>query len=85
MINNNSGFFFLGVVFPYQSKTGRYSFTFHEAKEACAEQDATLASQKQLYQGTTRYVRGLFPTRNVCSYQLVLSCMNCDDLCLFYS
>lgn len=42
-----------GVVFPYQSKTGRYRFTFHEAKEACAEQDGTLASYNQLYRGTT--------------------------------
>lgn len=42
----------LGVVFPYQSKNGRYRFTFHEAKEVCAEQDATLASYNQLYRGT---------------------------------
>lgn len=67
MINNNCVNFFLGVVFPYQSKNGRYSFTFHEAKEACAEQDGTLASYKQLYQGTTHYVRGLCPAINVLS------------------
>lgn len=42
---------FLGVVFPYQSKRGRYKFTFHEAKEACAQQDGTLATYSQLYQG----------------------------------
>lgn len=41
-----------GVVFPYQSESGRYSFTFHEAKEACAQQDSTLASFSQLYRGT---------------------------------
>ncbi|KAM9352979.1 hyaluronan and proteoglycan link protein 2 [Symphorus nematophorus] len=38
-----------GVVFPYQSKNGRYKFNYHEAKEACAEQDGTLASYDQLY------------------------------------
>ena len=41
-----------GVVFPYQSKNGRYKFTFHEAKEVCAEQDGTLASYIQLFRGT---------------------------------
>ncbi|XP_047453977.1 hyaluronan and proteoglycan link protein 2 isoform X2 [Mugil cephalus] len=38
-----------GVVFPYQSKNGRYRFTFHEAKDACAEQDGTLATYDQLF------------------------------------
>ncbi|XP_075994428.1 hyaluronan and proteoglycan link protein 2 [Genypterus blacodes] len=42
-----------GVVFPYQSLTGRYKFTFHEAKEACAEQDGILASYSQLYRAWT--------------------------------
>ncbi|XP_068585998.1 hyaluronan and proteoglycan link protein 2 isoform X1 [Cebidichthys violaceus] len=42
-----------GVVFPYQSKSGRYRFTFHEAKEACAQQDGTLASYNQLYRAWT--------------------------------
>nr|XP_046256785.1 hyaluronan and proteoglycan link protein 2 [Scatophagus argus] len=42
-----------GVVFPYQSKNGRYRFTFHEAKEACEEQDGTLASYNQLYRAWT--------------------------------
>ncbi|XP_049438735.1 hyaluronan and proteoglycan link protein 2 isoform X2 [Epinephelus fuscoguttatus] len=42
-----------GVVFPYQSKSGRYRFTFREAKEACAEQDGTLASYNQLYRAWT--------------------------------
>lgn len=73
MINNNCDFF-LGVVFPYQSKNGRYSFTFHEAKQACAEQDGTLASFKQLYQGTTYCVKGLCPTINVLSS--ALTCMH---------
>ncbi|XP_072249855.1 hyaluronan and proteoglycan link protein 2 isoform X2 [Leuresthes tenuis] len=41
------------VVFPYQSKNGRYKFTFHEAKEACAEQDAALATYNQLYRAWT--------------------------------
>lgn len=52
-INTDKWLLFLGVVFPYQSKNGRYRFTFHEAKEACAEQDGTLASYNQLYRGTT--------------------------------
>lgn len=43
--------FFVGVVFPYQSKNGRYRFTFHEAQEACAEQDGILASYNQLFRG----------------------------------
>ncbi|XP_069576018.1 hyaluronan and proteoglycan link protein 2 [Brachyistius frenatus] len=42
-----------GVVFPYQSKSGRYQFTFQEAKEACADQDGTLASYNQLYRAWT--------------------------------
>lgn len=42
-----------GVVFPYQSKNGRYRFTFHEAKEACAEQDGSLATFSQLYRAWT--------------------------------
>ncbi|XP_057196596.1 hyaluronan and proteoglycan link protein 2 isoform X2 [Triplophysa rosa] len=42
-----------GVVFPYQSQRGRYRFTFFNAQEACAEQDATLATHKQLYRAWT--------------------------------
>ncbi|XP_061574499.1 hyaluronan and proteoglycan link protein 2 [Cololabis saira] len=42
-----------GVVFPYQSQIGRYKFTFHEAKEACAEQDGALATDSQLYRAWT--------------------------------
>nr|XP_055066211.1 hyaluronan and proteoglycan link protein 2 isoform X2 [Misgurnus anguillicaudatus] len=42
-----------GIVFPYQSHHGRYRFTFFEAKDACAEQDATLATYKQLYRAWT--------------------------------
>ncbi|XP_026172388.1 hyaluronan and proteoglycan link protein 2 isoform X2 [Mastacembelus armatus] len=42
-----------GVVFPYQSPNGRYRFTFHEAKQTCAEQDGTIASYSQLYQAWT--------------------------------
>ncbi|XP_055019411.1 hyaluronan and proteoglycan link protein 2 [Boleophthalmus pectinirostris] len=43
-----------GLVFPYQSKHGRYRFTYHEAKEACAENDATLATFDQLYRAWTK-------------------------------
>ncbi|KAA8579069.1 hypothetical protein FQN60_018810 [Etheostoma spectabile] len=35
------------------TKNGRYKFTFHEAKEVCAEQDATLASYDQLFRAWT--------------------------------
>nr|XP_029499697.1 hyaluronan and proteoglycan link protein 2-like [Oncorhynchus nerka]XP_029499759.1 hyaluronan and proteoglycan link protein 2-like [Oncorhynchus nerka] len=42
-----------GMVFPYQSKNGRYKFTYKEAKEACVEQDGTLATFKQLYRAWT--------------------------------
>uniref|UniRef100_A0A665T710 Hyaluronan and proteoglycan link protein 2 n=2 Tax=Echeneis naucrates TaxID=173247 RepID=A0A665T710_ECHNA len=38
-----------GVVFPYQSEDGRYRFTFHAAKEACSQQDGTLATYQQLH------------------------------------
>ncbi|XP_060937496.1 hyaluronan and proteoglycan link protein 2 [Limanda limanda] len=42
-----------GVVFPYQSESGRYRFTFYEAMEACAEQDGSLATYNQLYRAWT--------------------------------
>ncbi|XP_053288644.1 hyaluronan and proteoglycan link protein 2 isoform X2 [Pleuronectes platessa] len=42
-----------GVVFPYQSQSGRYRFTFYEAMEACAEQDGSLATYTQLYRAWT--------------------------------
>ncbi|XP_037532701.1 hyaluronan and proteoglycan link protein 2 [Nematolebias whitei] len=42
-----------GVVFPYQSKNGRYRFSYYEAKEACSEQDGTLATYSQLYKAWT--------------------------------
>ncbi|XP_028326768.1 hyaluronan and proteoglycan link protein 2 [Gouania willdenowi] len=42
-----------GVVFPYQSKDGRYKLTYHEAKDACSEQDGRLATFSQLYKAWT--------------------------------
>ncbi|KAL4646767.1 hyaluronan and proteoglycan link protein 2 [Arapaima gigas] len=42
-----------GVVFPYQSSSGRYKFTYLQAKEACEAQDATLATFHQLYRAWT--------------------------------
>ncbi|XP_060776555.1 hyaluronan and proteoglycan link protein 2 [Neoarius graeffei] len=42
-----------GVVFPYQSSHGRYKFTYFDAKKACEEQDATLATYTQLYKEWT--------------------------------
>ncbi|TFK13063.1 integrator complex subunit 2 [Platysternon megacephalum] len=38
-----------GVVFPYQPHHGRYRLNFHEAKKACEEQDAVIASFEQLF------------------------------------
>ncbi|XP_030622294.1 hyaluronan and proteoglycan link protein 3 [Chanos chanos] len=40
---------FRGVVFPYYSPRGRYRLNFLEAKQACEEQDATLATFDQLF------------------------------------
>lgn len=45
-----------GVVFPYQSSHGRYKFSYLEAKNACAKQDATLATYTQLYMGNNFYL-----------------------------
>ncbi|KAM9852034.1 hyaluronan and proteoglycan link protein 2 [Aulostomus maculatus] len=42
-----------GVVFPYQSNRGRYKFNYQEAKEACADQDGTIATYSQLYRAWT--------------------------------
>ncbi|GAA6109065.1 hyaluronan and proteoglycan link protein 1a [Tachysurus ichikawai] len=39
-----------GVVFPYSPRLGRYNLNFHDAEAACLEQDAVVASFKQLYQ-----------------------------------
>ncbi|XP_066491822.1 hyaluronan and proteoglycan link protein 3 [Tiliqua scincoides] len=39
-----------GVVFPYQPHHGRYMLNFYEAKAACEEQDAVIASFEQLFQ-----------------------------------
>nr|XP_012644329.1 hyaluronan and proteoglycan link protein 3 isoform X2 [Microcebus murinus] len=38
-----------GVVFPYQPPRGRYRLNFHEAQQACEEQDAVVASFEQLF------------------------------------
>ncbi|XP_058016808.1 hyaluronan and proteoglycan link protein 2 [Ahaetulla prasina] len=42
-----------GVVFPYQTSQGRYQFNYFEAKKACQQQDARLATYQQLYQAWT--------------------------------
>ncbi|XP_077114414.1 hyaluronan and proteoglycan link protein 2 [Ranitomeya variabilis] len=42
-----------GVVFPYQSKEGRYRFNYIEALQVCEEQDGRLATYSQLYQAWT--------------------------------
>lgn len=38
------------MVFPYQPPHGRYTLNFHEAMDACEEQDAVIASFEQLFQ-----------------------------------
>lgn len=37
------------MVFPYQPPQGRYQLNFHEAQQACKEQDAVVASFEQLF------------------------------------
>lgn len=39
-----------GVIFPYHPRLGRYTLNFHEAQQACLEQDGILASHDQLHQ-----------------------------------
>ncbi|KAM9765880.1 hyaluronan and proteoglycan link protein 3-like [Menidia menidia] len=39
-----------GVVFPYQRAGGRYQLSFLEARQACEQQDSTLATFRQLFQ-----------------------------------
>ncbi|XP_072917510.1 hyaluronan and proteoglycan link protein 2 [Hemitrygon akajei] len=45
-----------GVVFPYESRQGRYQFNYYQAVRACAGQDAKLATFQQLFQ---EWERGL--------------------------
>ncbi|XP_061585002.1 hyaluronan and proteoglycan link protein 1-like [Cololabis saira] len=40
----------MGVVFPYSPRGGRYNLNFTGAVEACAKQDAEIASYDQLYE-----------------------------------
>lgn len=40
---------FTGVVFPYYPQLGRYKLNYHEAEDACKQQDAILASHAQLH------------------------------------
>ncbi|XP_053133176.1 hyaluronan and proteoglycan link protein 2 isoform X2 [Hemicordylus capensis] len=42
-----------GVTFPYQTSQGRYKFNYFEAKKACQDQDARLATYGQLYKAWT--------------------------------
>ncbi|TKS74750.1 Hyaluronan and proteoglycan link protein 4 [Collichthys lucidus] len=39
----------IGVVFPYYPREGRYKLNYHEAEDACKQQDAILASHAQLH------------------------------------
>ncbi|XP_041757605.1 hyaluronan and proteoglycan link protein 1 isoform X1 [Coregonus clupeaformis] len=38
-----------GVVFPYSPRLGRYNLNFHDAEQACLDQDSVVASFDQLY------------------------------------
>lgn len=40
--------FYLGVVFHYRAAAGRYSFSFHKAKQACDAIGAQIATPDQL-------------------------------------
>lgn len=39
----------VGVVFPYYPHEGRYKLNYHQAEDACKQQDAILASHSQLH------------------------------------
>ncbi|XP_053321722.1 hyaluronan and proteoglycan link protein 4 [Spea bombifrons] len=39
-----------GVIFPYHPRLGRYSMNFHQAEQACKDQDGILASYDQLHE-----------------------------------
>ena len=43
-------FLFPGVVFPYSPRLGRYNLNFHDAEQACLDQDSVVASFDQLYE-----------------------------------
>jgi len=45
-----SSFSAIGVVFPYSPRLGRYNLNFHDAEQACRDQDAVVASFDQLFQ-----------------------------------
>ncbi|KAM4709916.1 hyaluronan and proteoglycan link protein 1 [Discoglossus pictus] len=38
-----------GIVYPYFPRLGRYNLNFHEAQQACQDQDSIIASFDQLY------------------------------------
>ncbi|XP_068599603.1 hyaluronan and proteoglycan link protein 4 [Brachionichthys hirsutus] len=51
-VEDDTGFVNLdleGVVFPYYPHAGRYKLSYHQAEDACKEQDAILASYSQLH------------------------------------
>ncbi|XP_066461134.1 hyaluronan and proteoglycan link protein 4 [Eleutherodactylus coqui] len=39
-----------GVIFPYYPRMGRYKMNFHDAEQACKQQDGILASYDQLHE-----------------------------------
>lgn len=44
----------VGVVFPYYPREGRYKLNYHQAEDACKQQDAILASHSQLHKVSLR-------------------------------
>lgn len=39
-----------GIVFPYSPRLGRYNLNFHDAEQACLDQDSVVANFDQLYE-----------------------------------
>lgn len=53
----------IGVVFPYYPREGRYKLNYHQAEDACKQQDAILASHSQLHKVFTPHMDSLLCSR----------------------